>query len=90
MAQLLIRDLDEETVEYFKYIAKQHHRSLQGEIKSILENVVQAQRGGERSVAITQARVWPKGFLTSILGRWQGETLTREFEGDYETREEFK
>jgi plasmid stability protein len=38
MAQLLIRDLEVETIERLKARAKLHRRSLQGEVKLILEN----------------------------------------------------
>ncbi|MCX8026789.1 MAG: hypothetical protein N3A62_02885 [Thermodesulfovibrionales bacterium] len=37
MAQLLIRDLQTETVNLLKEKAKQHNRSLQREVKAILE-----------------------------------------------------
>jgi hypothetical protein len=30
---------------------------------------------------------WSSGFFESVVGSWQGEPLTREFEGEYETRE---
>ena len=36
MAQLFVRDLDTKTVERLKTRAKQHGRSLQGEVKVIL------------------------------------------------------
>lgn len=38
MAQLLVRDLEKETIERLKMRAKQHDRSLQGEVKLILQN----------------------------------------------------
>jgi plasmid stability protein len=38
MAQLLVRDLTPETVERLKTHAEQHGRSLQGEVKAILES----------------------------------------------------
>ncbi len=38
MAQVLVRDLDPETVEQLKSRAKLHGRSLQGEAKAILES----------------------------------------------------
>lgn len=38
MAQVLVRDLDDNTVSTLKQRAKQHHRSLQGEVKAILED----------------------------------------------------
>lgn len=37
MPQLLIRDLDAGTVERLKLRAQRHGRSLQGEVKAILE-----------------------------------------------------
>ena len=37
MAQLLVRDLSEETLDRLKRRAKEHGRSLQGEAKVILE-----------------------------------------------------
>ena len=37
MPQLLVRDLSEETVKRLKIRAKKQHRSLQGEVKLILE-----------------------------------------------------
>jgi len=38
MAQVLVRDLDPETLEQLKSRAKLHGRSLQGELKVILES----------------------------------------------------
>lgn len=38
MAQILVRDLAPETLEQLKSRAKQHGRSLQGEVKAILES----------------------------------------------------
>lgn len=40
MSQLLIRNLEEETIELLKNQAKLHNRSLQGEVKQILEESV--------------------------------------------------
>ncbi len=37
MAQLLVRGLEEETINRLKKQAKHHHRSLQGEVKLIIE-----------------------------------------------------
>ena len=44
MAQLLIRDLDVETIERLKRRAKLHRRSLQGEVRLILEKEAEASR----------------------------------------------
>jgi antitoxin FitA len=40
MAQILVRDLDKDTVERLKRRAKQEGRSLQSEVKAILEQAV--------------------------------------------------
>lgn len=53
MAQLLIRNIDPETVEQIKLRAKKHNRSLQGEAKLILEeaasyNIVKSKKLSER------------------------------------------
>ena len=42
MPQLLIRSLDPEIINRLKLRAKQHNRSLQGEVKSILEESAKA------------------------------------------------
>ncbi len=41
MAQLLVRDLDPAVVARLKDKARQNHRSLQGEVKAILEEAAQ-------------------------------------------------
>ena len=40
MAQVLIRDLDPEVIEALKRKARENRRSLQGELKTILEQAV--------------------------------------------------
>jgi len=40
MAQVLVRQLDRKVVERLKKQAKEHGRSLQGELKAILEEAV--------------------------------------------------
>jgi hypothetical protein len=51
MAQLLIRDLDVETIERLKARARLHRRSLQGEVKLILENEAAASRDDHWALA---------------------------------------
>lgn len=63
MAQLLIRNLDEETIQNLKERAKHHNRSLQGEVKLILEEY--AKRPYESPQAIAE--------------RWQGYFSGRSF-----------
>ena len=40
MAQVLVRDLDERTVDLLKEFARSNNRSLQGEVKAIIEEAV--------------------------------------------------
>lgn len=40
MAQILVRQLDDKLVERLKKRAKEHGRSLQSEVKTILEEVI--------------------------------------------------
>jgi plasmid stability protein len=42
MAQILIRDLDDDLVATLKARAKSNHRSLQGEVKAMLEEKVRS------------------------------------------------
>jgi plasmid stability protein len=59
MAQLLVRDIEPETIERLKARAKQHKRSLQGEAKSILEEAAQKMTMEE---ALKRARKIRKSF----------------------------
>jgi len=63
MPQILIRNLDENTINNLKDLAKQHNRSLQGEVKHILE---------EYSSRPTEAPL-------AIAERWQGYFAGRVF-----------
>ena len=56
MAQLLVRDLEKETIDRLKMRAKQHDRSLQGEVKLILQNAAKLSMTEASSIA----RDWQK------------------------------
>jgi antitoxin FitA len=58
MAQLLIRNLDEETIQNLKARAKRHNRSLQGEAKLILEEL--ARQPDEPAMVIAER--WQEYF----------------------------
>ncbi|MBI5057069.1 MAG: hypothetical protein HZB61_10690 [Nitrospirae bacterium] len=59
MAQLLVRNIEPETIDRLKVRAKRHHRSLQGEAKIILEEAA-------RKITMEEARKrvqqWRKKF----------------------------
>ena len=61
MAQLLVRDLEKETIERLKMRAKQHNRSLQGEVKLILHNAAKLSMAEASSVA--------RGWQQRLAGR---------------------
>lgn len=62
MAQILVRDLEVKTVERLKKHAREHGRSLQAEVRSILEGVA-----GKMTVA--EFRVTAARLRKSLGGR---------------------
>ena len=67
MPQLLIRNLETETIERLKERAKLHNRSLQGEVKSILEQSekITMEEARERATKI-RASFGSKKFSDSV------------------------
>ena len=59
MAQLLIRDIEPATIQFLKLQAKEHHRSLQGELKSIIEAATAARTMSKEEVRRT-CKAWHK------------------------------
>lgn len=51
MAELLIRNLEPEIIKRLKLRAKQHHRSLQGELKHIVEAATKMSREELRKIS---------------------------------------
>ena len=51
MAQILVRQLDDKVVERLKKRAKEHGRSLQSEVKTILEEAVPDYDGAWKRIA---------------------------------------
>lgn len=82
MTQLLVRNLDNITLETLKQRAKLHHRSLQGEILFILKEVAHASEHHQTSGS--------PDVLKKIIGGWQGELLTRPEQGEYDQRDELE
>ena len=81
MAEVLIEDLDPALLQKLEMLAKLHGRSLQAELKSILEAAVQ------NAVTKTPEELgWSPGFFERTAGKWEGEPLTRGEQGEYEQR----
>jgi len=51
MPQVLVRDLDKETVKSLKARARRHHRSLQAEVKLLLEERAAEPELGDQAAA---------------------------------------
>jgi plasmid stability protein len=62
MAQLLIRDLDPSVVDKIKTRALKHGRSLQGELKSIIEEAACASRDARRLAANVRRKFQGRQF----------------------------
>jgi plasmid stability protein len=63
MPELLVRNLDEATIKRLKALAKQHGRSLQGQVRLVLE----------------EAAALPIGEVSSLLEKWQRQLARRRF-----------
>lgn len=63
MAQLLVRNLDEVTIKRLKALARQHGRSLQGQVKLLLE----------------EAAVLSVDEVSAIVEKWQQRLAGRRF-----------
>jgi len=59
VAQLLVRNLDDATVEMLKQRAKRHGRSLESEVRSIVRGAVEA--GGDWRQQVEQVRALFEG-----------------------------
>lgn len=66
MAQLLIRDIEQSVIQLLKLSAKQHHRSLQGELKSIVEAAVSNKMSMEE--ARKMCKIWHKRLAAGKFG----------------------
>ncbi|HEX6865405.1 MAG TPA: hypothetical protein VF414_21435, partial [Thermoanaerobaculia bacterium] len=64
MAQILLRDLDPGVIERLKIRARRHDRSLQAEVKAILEAAAPLSMSAARSLA----EEWQKRLAGKISG----------------------
>ncbi len=66
MSQLLVRDLDPETIDRLKARARSHGRSLQGEVKAILEAAAK--------LSMDEARRTSDEWQDRLAGREYGDS----------------
>ena len=76
MAQLLIRDLKETTLRRLKTLAKRHGRSLQGEVKLIVEEA--AETGVKWDEFRARAEQWQKKLAATGVKFGDSAELIRE------------
>jgi plasmid stability protein len=96
MSQLVIENLDPSVIEKLKIRAQHQGRTLEAELKAILEAAAleitipskdEEDRGQVQPVKKTPEELgWSPGFFESTAGAWQGEPLTRGEQGEYEQR----
>jgi plasmid stability protein len=55
MSQILVRNLDPRVVEHLKQRAERNHRSLEAEVRSILEDLAQRQEQREEAIRFADA-----------------------------------
>ena len=77
MAQVLVRQLNDKLVERLKKRAKEHGRSLQSEVKTILEEAVPDYEGAWKRIAKVQKDLKQAGktFSDSTLFIREGRDL---------------
>jgi len=70
MAQIIVRNLAEETVQRLKERAKEHHRSLEAAVRSILESAPVDDEFLDRAAAIRLAN----DMRAELVGKIQGDS----------------
>lgn len=82
MTQIILEKINPQVIAKLTDMAKENKRTLEEEITSILENVI------NESVTNSQKRKWSPNFFKLTCGSWQGEPLERETQPEYQEREE--
>lgn len=75
MAQILVRDLKDEVVAAVKAQAKERHRSLEGEVRAMLEEVYERRRRHAQFMAELEQ------FHAKLAGRPQTDSVELLHEG---------
>ena len=81
---ITIEDVDPDVINQLQCLAEQHGRSLQAELKYILNAVIQ-QSSQPLSDRNPSQLGWSVDFFERTAGVWQGE-LVREPQGEFEQR----
>ncbi|MEC4818938.1 MAG: hypothetical protein SAK29_37535 [Scytonema sp. PMC 1069.18] len=91
MAEFLIQNLDPSLLQKLETLAHKHGRSLQAELKHILESAIQAELLKQSDLKEVMTKTpeelgWSSSFFERTAGKWEGEPLTRGEQGEYEQR----
>jgi plasmid stability protein len=81
---ITIEDVDPDVINQLQYLAEQHGRSLQAELKHILKAVTQQSSQTLSDLNPSQLD-WSVDFFERTAGTWQGD-LVREPQGESEQR----
>lgn len=84
MTEVLIQDLDPVLLQKLEALAQQHGRSLQAELKYILQAVVEAE--ALKAPKTPEELGWSPGFFERTAGCFEGEPLVRYPQGEPEER----
>lgn len=77
MAQLVVRDLDEDVKAHLERRAERHGRSMEEEIRQILRNAVKEEKRAVRNLGSRIAARFEKTGLTTDLPELHGEPPVR-------------
>lgn len=88
MAKVIIEDLDQELIERLETLAKERGRSLQAELKQILEAAAPKQSSPEEpaNAKTPEELGWPPGFFERTAGCLKDEPLIRYPQGELQER----
>lgn len=90
MAKVIIEDLDQELIEKLEALAKERGRSLQAELKQILEAAAAAPKQslseGTANAKTPEELGWPPGFFERTAGCLKDEPLIRYPQGELQER----
>ena len=82
MNQIILNKINPNVIAKLTNLAQKHQRTLEEEITSILEDVIDSQ-----VITTPENKGWQKGFFEEVIGSWEGEPLVRETQPEYQERD---
>lgn len=84
MTQIILEKIKPSVIEKLKNLAQQHQRTIEEEIRAILEDVTENQ-----PITTPENKGWQKGFFEEVIGGWQGKPLVRKPQPEEQERDFF-